>query len=484
MNNRLALIALGVSLAALAACSGSSGSSSDGSEPLGSVLVPSKDGVANEARPIIRWTAIPGAKTYRFEVFSDLDLTQTVDEQLVPGVTETRVSTDLNDQTIYYVRVSGENAAAELMGVLPISRFKTLILPDWMPHWKLVVNDPALSQKGYRLIDPLHMFPEKGKPRVPVLLLVNQAGEIVWFYRHPGEGRLMAPEVLPNGNLIFLASTDAKAGVVGSVGLEMTWKGKIVWQSRPGITPHHDIGIGPNGNYLSLIWEWQTIGGTTYEGDALELVDPKTNRVLWSWSIFDHFPPAQWPTPETAKGGLSGIGQDWSHANAATWDPKRSLIWVSVRHFDNLVGVHYPSGRVAVILGKGGFGGASLMSHQHAPEVQKDGSILIWDNGNGRVPPFTRAAQIRYDEQAETAEVMWSWRGNPDFYEGAVGDADRLPNGNTFMTAGRSGRLIEVTPGGKIVWELSYKDRTWWTYRALHVPTELIDPDILPFPEK
>ena len=79
---------------------------------------------------------------------------------------------------------------------------------------------------------------------------------------------------------------------------------------------------------------------------------------------------------------------------------------------------------------------------------------------------------------------MWSWRGNPDFYEGAVGDADRLPNGNTFMTAGRSGRLIEVTPGGKIVWELSYKDSAWWTYRALHVPTELIDPDILPFPEK
>jgi hypothetical protein len=317
-----------------------------------------------------------------------------------------------------------------------------------------------------------------------VLILVNEAGEIVWFYRHPGEGRLMAPKVLPNGNLMFLAGTDNTAGVVGSVALEMTWKGQIVWRSRPGVTPHHDIGLGPNGNYLYLMWEWKTIGGTTYEGDALELVDPKTGKVLWNWSIFEHFPPAEWPTPETSRGGLSGTGQDWSHANAVTWDPKRSLLWLSVRHFDNLVGIHYPTGRVEIILGKGGLGGATLMSHQHAPEVQSDGSILIWDNGNSRVPPFTRAAQIKFDTKAGTAEIIWSWRNNPDIFEGAVGDADRLPNGNTFMTAGRAGRLIEVTPSGKIVWELQNSDKNWWTYRAFHVPTPLIDPSILPFPEK
>ena len=29
----------------------------------------------------------------------------------------------------------------------------------------------------------------------------------------------------------------------------------------------------------------------------------------------------------------------------------------------------------------------------------------------------------------------------------------RLPNGNTFINEGLSGRLFEVTPGGDVVWE-------------------------------
>ena len=36
-----------------------------------------------------------------------------------------------------------------------------------------------------------------------------------------------------------------------------------------------------------------------------------------------------------------------------------------------------------------------------------------------------------------------------------VRDADRLPNGNTLITA--SSRLVEVTKEGEIVWELSVK---------------------------
>ena len=39
------------------------------------------------------------------------------------------------------------------------------------------------------------------------------------------------------------------------------------------------------------------------------------------------------------------------------------------------------------------------------------------------------------------------------FYSPYVSSARRLPNGNTLVTEGSDGRLIEVTPDHEIVWE-------------------------------
>jgi hypothetical protein len=39
------------------------------------------------------------------------------------------------------------------------------------------------------------------------------------------------------------------------------------------------------------------------------------------------------------------------------------------------------------------------------------------------------------------------------FYSGYISGAQRLPNGNTLITEGTDGRLIEVTPEHEIVWE-------------------------------
>ena len=69
------------------------------------------------------------------------------------------------------------------------------------------------------------------------------------------------------------------------------------------------------------------------------------------------------------------------------------------------------------------------------------------------------------------------------FYSSYISSAQRLPNGNTLITEGSDGRLIEVTPEHEIVWEyinpyfktaFGGKFSNNMIYRAYRVPYEWI----------
>ncbi len=55
----------------------------------------------------------------------------------------------------------------------------------------------------------------------------------------------------------------------------------------------------------------------------------------------------------------------------------------------------------------------------------------------------------------KTNEIEWEYRGSPplSFFSTGISSAQRLPNGNTFICEGRTGRLFEVTRAAEIVWE-------------------------------
>ncbi len=445
------------------------------------VLTPSADGVANESRPWIKWTADPAAETYDVRVYSDADrqnlvyATQTKDTQARLEVAQ---ADGLSAYTSIIALDGSNNEVARAQ-----SRFRIRILPTWMPNISLTQHVPALSEGGYRLFNLIDLQPQASTKRVAAIVLVNTLGEIIWWHRQTDADFMMDQRVLPNGNLFYIHRSVSSAFKVEARATEMTWAGEIIWQSDSKTLVHHDAGLGPLNAYMLLTWTFKTLGTISYEGDGIELVNPITDEVLWTWNIFDHFDPVTHWTPESTDIGRSFLGNDWSHANALTWDPARSLIWMSVRHFDSLIGIEYPSGRVAVVLGRLGIGGASLMNHQHAPEVEEDGSILLFDNGNTRNPPYSRVICFSYDETAQTTSTLFEWTDTPRFYDNAVGDANRLPGGNILVTAGVSGRIIEITGQGEIAWELEIDqtNRPRWVYRTELVPSGLIPTAVLPF---
>ncbi|MEM9465559.1 MAG: aryl-sulfate sulfotransferase [Actinomycetota bacterium] len=375
-------------------------------------------------------------------------------------------------------------------------------------------SDPDRVQPGLTFIEFAELgFGEQVEPGTG--FVVDEDGEVVWFYdaaemltsiRLLGDGTFVTNVGQPSTRTVHL---DFLGGELGR------WhypgeadEGIEIAVDEPARTPHHDVEFLPNGNLLSLAMiehpvdealrqelcpgddnEWRAIS------DLIVEVEPDTGRVVRTWDLWDVIDIAELPGT-----GLCDIQnlfstettRDWSHANAATYDPVRDQVIVSVRHTDQVIAFEHPDreGRitdVAWILGAGGTLSVDgePTYHQHAPQILENGNLLVYDNGNtrpgaedtggfGQTPdpdapePYTRVVEYELDPDAGTARQVWEYRTIDPFddtllFSRFVGDANRLPNGNVLINHGGITNasapvdvlVIEVDPdpdsGGEIV---------------------------------
>ena len=114
------------------------------------------------------------------------------------------------------------------------------------------------------------------------------------------------------------------------------------------------------------------------------------------------------------------------------------------------------------------------------------GNLLVFDNGGssgyGFASPiapegrgaFQRATSRVLEINPVTLQLVWSYT-NARFFSTNISGAQRLPNGNTLITAGAAGRVFEVTREGAIVWEYMFPmfsgaNQSNAVYRAYRVP--------------
>ena len=94
------------------------------------------------------------------------------------------------------------------------------------------------------------------------------------------------------------------------------------------------------------------------------------------------------------------------------------------------------------------------MGHQHDPTLLDNGNILIFDNGWHALTAPTPASRV-IEVDPRTNQIQWEYKTKPgwDFFSAFISGAQRLPNGNTLICEGMTGRLFEVTYEGELVWE-------------------------------
>ncbi|ABO48909.1 conserved hypothetical protein [Desulforamulus reducens MI-1] len=263
--------------------------------------------------------------------------------------------------------------------------------------------------------------------------------------------------------------------------------------------------------------------------DAIIEVDWEGN-IVWEWVCSEHFD--EYGFREEAKNILArdpnmraagpGMG-DWMHINSMSvlgpnkwydagderfhpdniiWDARESnIIAIISKQTGKVVwkvGPYYDTSEELKKLGW-------IIGQHHAHMIPRglpgEGNILVFDNGgwagygapNPGSPTGTKNALRDYSRVLEfdptTLEIKWQYTPSEAgylqpvdsnrFYSPFVSGAQRLPNGNTLITEGSGGRIIEVTPDHEIVWE--YISPYWGEsfpmnllYRAYRVPYEWV----------
>jgi outer membrane protein assembly factor BamB len=110
-----------------------------------------------------------------------------------------------------------------------------------------------------------------------------------------------------------------------------------------------------------------------------------------------------------------------------------------------------------------------IIGQHHAHFIPKGlpgaGNLLVFDNGgasgygqpSGIAPNgtgiYARSNSRVLEIDPVTLKLVWSYTAPGRFFSTNISGAQRLPNGNTLVTAGAGGRLFEVMTDGRIVWE-------------------------------
>jgi hypothetical protein len=311
----------------------------------------------------------------------------------------------------------------------------------------LVYRDKAKSFGGYTIYSPA-----RGRHAD----LLDAEGRIVHQWHHP-EG-IQHLKWLPNGNLLVHGLPPESAEGLENVGgcaatlIELDRDSNVVWEHRD-VYMHHDYQRLPSGN--TLIARWQKMpsevstrvqGGHIADGDpewmwgdVVREIDPDGTTVR-DWRSWEHI-----STDHHIKCPLESR-KEWTHLNSLDVTPDGNWL-LSFRLTSTLVIVDSETGDVRWRWT------SDKVSHQHHATWLENGHVLVFDNGCHRreSPSFSQVIEI----DPETRKVVWSYHPETilGFYSFMISGCERLPNGNTFITEGATGRLFEVTSEGETVWE-------------------------------
>ena len=312
------------------------------------------------------------------------------------------------------------------------------------------------------------------------ITILNNNGSSNWFQQRSTVGFDFKKQ--KNGNLTFFADNPPRF-------IEMNSSYDTIHTYKCGngyATDVHELQILSNGNAFLMAYDPQPVdmsqivpGGrsdATVIGLIIQEID-QNNNVLFQWRSWDHM-----QITDATREDLTDSLIDYIHGNAIELDYDNNIL-ISSRHIDEITKINRSTGNIIWRLGGKNnmftmYNDTIRFSHQHDIRRLANGNITLFDNGNFRFPEYSRAVEYSLDETNFTATLVWQFQREPQVVSSWGGNAQRLENGNTFISwGGASNTVTEVKPDGTIVFEASYIPGIY-TYRGFksswpHVPTAI-----------
>jgi len=319
-------------------------------------------------------------------------------------------------------------------------------------------------------------------PDVPIpgiggrLTIRSWDNDLLWSYQFSSETVTSHHDVfpLPNGNILvsLIEKRDANAAIQAGRKPDLMVDGFLYDQKIIEIEP-----LGTDD--IRIVWEWRFWDHLIQDFDNTK---DNYGSVLQNPQLLDiNFL------------GASNGQQNWLHMNSIQYNAVYDQIIISSRHMsefyiiDHSTTTEEASGHSG---GRSGMGGDFLfrwgnpqvyragssadqkLFGQHYPHwipfgYREEGKIILFNNGFKRTPDFSSVHTIDIDQnidgsfKKESVEGIgprdfdWTYVDPIDsesFYSRILSSAQRLPNGNTLICEGTSGKFFELDSEDNIVW--------------------------------
>ncbi len=317
-----------------------------------------------------------------------------------------------------------------ISGYMPVER-------DWVPGIKLIDNEGNTvfnwtttnldlfrsHMRTQAYVHGSYVYPNGDillNFEYRALVKLSACGEILWRLEPPTHHSLFRDE---EGNFWASGLKRIKGDAVKQYKIDFPGIAKpYVDETIVKISPEGEIlkeisllkAFYSNEKYRPLLWKYKRT--QTHQGDIFHMNDAE----VLNPSLADKFP------------GLE------------PWD-----VVVSLKKL-NTIAILNQDGEIKW-LSEGDF------NEQHDPDFEPDGRLVIFNNNmdfskNGEYLGGSKIQAIAYDD-SYAMEQLYPVAGSPRFYTKAGGKHQLTLNGNRMITEAQTGRAIEVTPEGEIVWE-------------------------------
>jgi arylsulfotransferase ASST len=210
-------------------------------------------------------------------------------------------------------------------------------------------------------------------------------------------------------------------------------------------------------------------GGPGLWDDVIQEVDVRTGRLLFEWHAAEHVDVAESDVaPPTAAGAL----YDYIHANSIALDADGDLL-VSARNTSTVYKVDRASGAIRWRLGgkRSDFamGTGTRFAYQHDARRQADGTITLFDDQSPPATGKSRAIVLLVDEERMVATLVSALAHPAGLVSSSQGNAQRLPNGNTFVGWGAQPYFSEFGRDGTLLFDATFPTAVQ-SYRSYRFP--------------
>jgi hypothetical protein len=312
----------------------------------------------------------------------------------------------------------------------------------------------------------------------PSLVIATKARKIIWRHDAP-KGELVADfraQVYRGHQVLTWRQGSDEGGHGAGADYIANTHYKIIKKvtlPAPYNADVHEFRITPNGRalitcYNLITHDMSSIGGpkSAQMNDALAfVVNMKTGKVLDKWDALTHIPL----TNTRARIPLPGqTSYDPYHINSISLDAHKNLV-ISFRNLSAIYDVNIHTGHIKWVLGgahptlKAGPG--IEFAFQHDAEFVSSHKLQFFnDNAAGENDPskpydlvqgLSSVEQVKIDVADHTATLVHNWTHPDRLVAIAMGNAQKLPHGHTFVSWGTAPRISEFNAKGKLVYDAS-----------------------------